>query len=258
MAEVAAAGEVQRFPKSDLEALVTGQFKEFLKLKCAECGKPATKRYSKSMSFVVSKMLESFWCPECGRVLCEAHRDQHTCERLDQQKERNKHLTHEQLASQLAEAEARKESLEEEKRLAAAVIAEAAEKERLQRKGKREILAKKARAVEGLLQAVLRDTDMMQRRPASARTELEEMYGKAKRISLTLFNEFQHPTLPGLADEDWEEIKAIYQRVRDLTGMMAMMEEGPLDMRNPWDPPPPPSEEDAIARDGAGLGRGLL
>merc|ERR1719367_1781744 len=51
------------------------------------------------MSFVVSKMLHSFWCPECGRVLCETHRHQHTCERLDQQKERNGHLTHEQLAA---------------------------------------------------------------------------------------------------------------------------------------------------------------
>ena len=36
---------------------------------------------------------------------------------------------------------------------------------------------------------------------------------------------------------DWEEVKEIYASARELTGMFVMTDEGPLDMRNPWDPP---------------------
>ena len=32
---------------------------------------------------------DTFWCRDCGRVLCDSHRYQHTCERLDALKERN-------------------------------------------------------------------------------------------------------------------------------------------------------------------------
>lgn len=36
---------------------------------------------------------------------------------------------------------------------------------------------------------------------------------------------------------DWEEVKEIYASARELTGMFVMTDEGPLEMRNPWDPP---------------------
>mmetsp|Transcript_59613 Transcript_59613/g.156739 ORF Transcript_59613/g.156739 Transcript_59613/m.156739 type:complete len:256 (-) Transcript_59613:43-810(-) len=252
----AAAQEFKRWPKGDLEAFVTGQFKTFCKEPCAECGKPATKRFSTSMTFVVSKMLESFWCPECGRVLCEPHRYQHTCERLDQQKERNKHLTHEQIAANMAEAEALKEASEAEKRSEARRVAEALEQQRLVRKGKRQLIAKKAKHVEDFLQGISRDTDANAARGTRARDEVLELYTRAQRIALTLYNEYEHPSLPELADDDWESLKEIYVRARELTGMFIMSEDGPLDMRNPWDPPPPPAPVDAM--DGAGLGRGVL
>ena len=32
---------------------------------------------------------DTFWCSDCGRVLCDSHRYQHTCERLDAMKEKN-------------------------------------------------------------------------------------------------------------------------------------------------------------------------
>lgn len=257
MAEAAAEGaEVKRYAKADLEAYVTNQFKTFCKEKCVECGKPATKRYSTSMSFVVSKMLESFWCNECGRVLCEKCRYQHTCERLDQQKERNKHLTHEQLAAQMAEAEALKQAAEDEKKAAARREAVAEEQQRLIRKDRRQVLARKAKCVEDFLQGISRDTDANAARGPRARDELLELYTRAKRIALTLYNEFEHPTLPGLADDDWESCKEIYARARELTGMFIMVEGQPLDMRNPWDPPP--AEGEVPDADPAGLGRGLL
>merc|ERR1719245_813259 len=156
------------------------------------------------MSVVVVNMLDSFWCPECGRVLCEPHRFQHTCERLDQQKEKNKHITHEQLAAQIAEAEALKAAAEEEKRNEARRIAVAEEEKRLERKNRREILARKASAVEDFLQGISRDTVANERRGTRVTEELFELYTRAKRISLTLYNEYEHPTLPGLADEDWQ------------------------------------------------------
>jgi len=249
--------EVKRYCKADLQAFVTGQFKTFCKEPCAECGNPASKRFAKSMSFVVSQMLESFWCPECGRVLCEPHRYQHTCEKLDQMKERNKNISHEQLASQMAEVETRKEAAEEEKKVAARQEAEAVEQEKQVRKSRRLILAKKAKAVENFLQGISRDTDANEVRGPRVRDELFELYTKAKRISLTLYNEYEHPTMPGLAEDDWEAMKEIYSRTRELSHMYAQVEEGPLDMRNPWDPPPPPTDEANYA-DGAGLGRGLL
>jgi len=258
MVECAAAGDnVARFAKADLEAYVKDQFKKFCKEKCVECGKPATKRFSGNMSFVVSQMLATFWCPECGRILCEPHRYQHTCERLDLQKERNKHLTHEQLAAQLAEAEALKQAKEEQRKAEARMVAEAEEQQRLVRKDRRQVLARKAKCVEDFLQGISRDTTANEARGPRLRDELFELYTRAKRISLTLYNEYEHPTLPGLADSEWEAIKEIYARATELTGMFVAVEGEPLDMRNAWDPPPPAGEEGADA-DGAGLGRGLL
>ncbi|CAK0846147.1 unnamed protein product [Prorocentrum cordatum] len=206
-------------------------------------------------------MLDSFWCPECGRVLCESHRHQHTCERLDQQKERNKHIsksfsssgvTKEQLQAEMAEAEARREAADEERRNAARRRAVEEDSQRQERKGRRLVLAQKARSVEGFLQGVSRDTDANERRGRRATDELLELYTRARRISLTLYNEYEHPSLPGLADEDWEGMKEIYARARELTGMHVMTEDGPLDMRNPWDPPPPPEEGGPADLDGAG------
>jgi hypothetical protein len=252
------AAEVKRYAKADLQALVSKEYKTFLKEKCAQCGKPAVKRFSSSMSVVVVNMQDSFWCNECGRVLCEACRYQHTCERLDLQKEKNMHITKEQLASQMAEAEAKKTAAEEEKRNEARRRAVEEEEKKIERKGRREVLAKKSKAVADFVQGASRDTDANERRGPRARDELLELYTRANRISLTLYNEWQHPSLPGLADEDWEAVKEVYARAREITGMFVMVDGQPLDMRNPWDPPPPPAEGDQANLDGAGLGRGVL
>lgn len=252
-----ASKEVRRYAKADIEALVKDKFKTFCKEKCAQCGKPATKRFANTMSFVVGQMLNTYWCNECGRVLCESCRDQHTCERLDQQKERNKNLTHEQLAAQMAEVEARKLAAEEEQKAEARRVAEAEEQQRLIRKDRRHLIARKAKHVEDFLQGISRDTDSTASRGPAWRNELLELYTKARRIALTLYNEFEHPTLPGLAEEDWDDMKGIYTRAREMTGMFIAVEGQPLDMRNPWDPPPPEGGEAGDA-DGAGLGRGLL
>lgn len=258
-ADVAQDTSVQRYTRQDLEAICTGEtFKAFCKLKCAECAGVANKRFSSSMPSVVTHMFDSCWCNECGRVLCEKHRYQHTCERLDQQKERNKNLTKEQLAAQLAEAEALGKAMEEKKTAERRTVAEAAEKERLIRKDRRKVLAMKARHVEGFLQTISRDTEANEVRGTRVRDELFELYTRARRLSLTLYNEFEEPSMPGLAEEDFQSVKEIYERTTELTHMVAMTEDGRLDMRNPWDPPPRPQNDGGNAADGGGFGRGLM
>jgi len=258
--EVVWKDEVRRFAKADIDDLVKNKFRTtFLKEPCAECGKPATKRFSGSMSVIVAQMLDSFWCNECGRVLCESHRHQHTCERLDHQKERNKHLTGMQVLSQYEQADRMKIQAAEEKAAAERAAAEARERERLIRKDKRELLAKKAKYVEDFLQGFTRDTEATAARGNQVREELLHLYVRARRLALTLFNEYEHPSSNQLAEEEWMEVKEVYERARELTGLFIMVEGQPLDMRNPWDPPPAPAQNGGVlAADGGGFGRGLL
>lgn len=256
MAASEASEGVKRYTKQDLEELVTNKYKTFCKLKCEECQAPACKRFSGMMSLVAKQMLDSCWCNECGRVLCDKHRHQHTCERLDQQKERNKHLTKEQLSAQLAEAEALKAVKEEEEALERRKVAEAVEAERQDRKEKRKLLASKARIIESFLQSVCRNDEIIQARGTAVKDELFDMYTRLTRLSLALYNEFEHPTTKDLQEGDWQDVKQIYQRASELTRMRAMTEEGPLDVRNPWDPPPPADE--TRGADEIGFGRGEL
>lgn len=250
-------GGVQRYTKQDLDEMVSQKYKTFCKLKCAQCGKDATKRFSSMMSLVAKNMLDTCWCNECGRVVCEKCRYSHTCEKIDLQKERNAGITKEELARRLEEAEAKKQAAEDAKKDEERAIAEIHERERLERKGKRQLIAKKAKIVEDFLQGISRNTALMEARGTRVRDELFEMYTKSKRLSLTLYNEYEHPTLPGLADDDWKDVKEIYERTTEISGMRAVTEDGPLSMQNPWDPPPEDQTPDTGMQD-IGLGRGIL
>ena len=44
------------------------------------CGCVAFKRFAKMSPLVVRARVGSLWCQKCGRLLCEAHRNQHSCE----------------------------------------------------------------------------------------------------------------------------------------------------------------------------------
>jgi len=245
---------VQRFCKADLEAMINpAKFKAFCALKCPECGAPSTKRFAKSMPFVVSKMIETFWCKECGRVCCEKHMYQHTCERLDQVKERNAHLTHEQHAARLEEIALATLAKEEAEKGAAREVAEAAEAKRQHQKGRRKLLAIKAKTVDDFIQTMARQwadaassTTTMGagggRGGLAVRNELFELLPRAKRCALTLYNEFEDPTMPGLAEDDWATVKETYLRAKEITGMIAAVDGEPLNMVNPWDPPPEPEQ----------------
>lgn len=224
------------FTKEELEEFITKDKKAFLKTVCAECGGSCglAKKYKETMAAIVKNMLDNFWCRDCGRVLCDTHRYQHTCEVIDAAKEKNAKITKEALLQQLADDEARKEAAEAAAKAERLRAAEILEQEKSQRKAKRKILAQKAKQVEHFIQQRSRDTTGLSE---SKKNQLLELYPKASRISLSLYNQFEHPDSTEVGGQDWEDIKEIYVKARELTGMIIMTEDGPLDMRNPWDPP---------------------
>lgn len=226
--------------KEELEEFIDKKKKEFCKLTCAQCGSKATKQYKDTMTMVIKPMIPSFWCQDCGRVLCGTHRHQHKCERVDAEKAARKNMTAEEMRRRMEEEANRKIAAEEAAKDEERAAAEIAERGRLERKGRRKLIAGKAQHVSGFLQQVSRDPDGARVRGQAAQNELLELYQKASRIALTLYNEFEEPTLPGLAEDDWADLKEIYARARELTHMVVTVEGQPLEMRNPWDPPEAP------------------
>ena len=79
--------------EADVLALMTNdKFKKFCKKKCGECGCVAFKRFAKMSPLVVRARVGSLWCQKCGRLLCEAHRNQHSCEMELEELERRRRV----------------------------------------------------------------------------------------------------------------------------------------------------------------------
>merc|ERR1712217_473191 len=96
------------------------------------------------------------------------------------------------------------EAQKEQERHAAEIL----EAQKSERKARRKIIAMKAKTVENFIQHTARDP-ARQARPAM-HNELLELYTKATRLSLTLYNEFEHPSSTAVGGEDWEELKVTY------------------------------------------------
>ena len=56
------------------------------------CGCVAFKRFAKMSPLVVRARVGSLWCQKCGRLLCEAHRNQHSCEMEMEELERRRRV----------------------------------------------------------------------------------------------------------------------------------------------------------------------
>ena len=93
-AESSQPSKVQRYAtEADVLALMTNdKFKKFCKKKCGECGCVAFKRFAKMSPLVVRARVGSLWCQKCGRLLCEAHRNQHSCEMEMEELERRRRV----------------------------------------------------------------------------------------------------------------------------------------------------------------------
>jgi len=249
-----AAAAPQFFTKEELEALIDANKKAFMKTPCAQCGGSCglVKKYKDTMTMIVKQMTDQFWCKDCGRVLCDQHRLRHTCERVDAEKEKMSKISQKDLREHMEETERRNLASEAAKKDEERAAKEIIERQKSDRKDKRKILAIKAKTVCDFIQATARNPEG---RPQRVHDELLTLYPRASRISLALYNEFEHPSSQEVGGEDWEEMKVIFETATQLTRMRVMTEEGPLDMRNHWDPPP---QQDANAPADEPLGRGIV
>jgi len=188
------------------------KFKQFTKLPCAQCGLAACKRFSGSGPLVVKSMIDTFWCKECGRLLCEQHRHAHTCERHEAKKETLAAMAPEKLKARMEEENKRKAAAEEAAKAPQRAAVIAAD----ERRRRRYALAEKANLVAEFVQLTAREEG----RPQEESRELLSMYTRANRLRNFLWNEYDSPTLPNIAEEEWRELKLIYAR---LTEMLAVV-----------------------------------
>ena len=175
----------QVFTKAELSEFFTSKdkFKKFLKLKCGECGVAGFRRFKSTSPYVVEPMLDTLWCKDCQKVLCENHRHLHKCEKLDIERLKRHSVSREQI---LKEAEDREKFKLQAQEKAQAEHLEQAKRYHIM-KSKRKQLAGKAAQVANFIQRLgLQD--------GPNQSALLEMYPRANRISIFLLNESIHPT----------------------------------------------------------------
>ena len=82
------------------------------------------------------------------------------------------------------------------------------------------------------------------------RDRLLDIYTSCNRINLRLWNEVQEPTIQlDIDHEAWDKLCRNYDRAKELTGLVIVVEGTPLDMHLPWLPRPPPEAEEGGAPD---------
>lgn len=226
--------------KGQLEAVIRDPkgFKRLMKRTvCGECGvKCMQSRFGNVSALVLPSMINMFWCEKCGRLLCEKHRGQHTCEKQDAMDAKRRAMTAEEVRQEVEEAQQLK--LQQEAEAAAAKKASDAEKasQYFEIKERRHTLASKAKIIANFIQ------DMALRAPAgNVRQELLVMAPVSLRICIELSNEIESPTVSfALRDDIWEETKRMYERAVEISGMQSMVEGQPLSLHNSWEPAPAP------------------
>eukprot|EP00614_Pseudopedinella_elastica_P006336 CAMPEP_0172609044 /NCGR_PEP_ID=MMETSP1068-20121228/29065_1 /TAXON_ID=35684 /ORGANISM="Pseudopedinella elastica, Strain CCMP716" /LENGTH=183 /DNA_ID=CAMNT_0013412467 /DNA_START=179 /DNA_END=730 /DNA_ORIENTATION=- len=182
-------------------------------------------------------MIDTFWCDKCGRLLCDKHRNQHTCERVDHLAAKRRAMTAEEIAAEVREKQNRQLQAAAEEAAEKEAKLRAASEGYTERKARRKIIAGKSTHIANFLQRAA-----LQTQDQRAKAELLELYQKANRVNLELWNEFETPTVPGTKDDSWAEAVAAYRRGSEITGMVIMLEGRQLETRNPWDPPPAQGE----------------
>lgn len=250
MAEVDASAadqpkKVVRYASEDeVRALLTADnFKKFTKKKCGQCNGLAFKRFSKVSPLVVRAQIGSFWCASCGRLLCEAHRNQHTCEKEDAEAERRRRMNVDDIREDVrrreeakakadAEAAAKKRALDEQKYAVVKMW-----------KDRRRHVAGVSTSVANMVQRWSVQSD-----PGRVQDELLELYTSCNRINLRLWNEVSEPTIKLNIDEEaWAKLCTNYDRAKELTGLAIVVDGMPLDTHLPWVARPPPDEDEPAA-----------
>ena len=228
--------------------MTNDKFKKFCKKKCGECGCVAFKRFAKMSPLVVRARVGSLWCQKCGRLLCEAHRNQHSCEMEMEELARRRRVDVDAIREGIKRQEEEKEQR--------AADADALKRAEAGAKAARYRMWKdRRRHVAGISSSV---ASMVQRWSVQAdagrkRDRLLDIYTSCNRINLRLWNEVSQPEILSDVDMDaWKRLCRNYADACALTGMVILVEGVELDLRLPWlrdedqdwlDAPPPDQNE---------------
>ena len=227
-------GRDERFSESEVKELLTGEFfkKKFLKKKCGQCGVACFRaKFGDTSPLIVRAQTSSFWCKDCGRLLCEAHRVLHECERVDAKRAAERRLSPEEIRERALRKEKERVDREEEEK----------QKVRAQRdlktakyqfwKARRSFLAGKSNHVVNFAQRLALSSTEQGR----ARDELLELYTTCNRINLRLWNDVTEPTCtdPPLDMESNDKLVTSYDRIKEITGMVCIVDGMPLDLSLP-------------------------
>jgi hypothetical protein len=108
-----------------------------------------------------------------------------------------------------------------------------------ERKARRKIVAGKSTHIANFLQRA----SISAAQGSRLQRDLLELYTKASRINLELWNEFESPTVKeGIKEDSWNEIVDLYQRGSELTGTVIVIDGERFSTTNPWDRPAPAAE----------------
>jgi hypothetical protein len=136
-----------------------------------------------------------------------------------------------QIAAEVAETEQRRLQAAAEADSFKAAAARVAAEGFAERKARRKLVASKSTHIANFLQRA-----SLEAAQPAAKAELLELYTRASRANLELWNELESPTvLSGIHEAAWAEAMATYARGQELTGMVIVIEGLPLETRNPWD-----------------------
>jgi len=187
---------------------------------------------------IAKNCIDSFWCADCGRLLCSKHRSHqlHTCEKHNTALQSKRTLSKEQIAAEVAQSKAAVEAEAERQRIED-IKAELQKKRDasayFEIKRRREVIAGKANNVASFIQGIARKSVDEGHRN---REELGELWQTAIRLATVLANECHTPTVSGqLNAVAWQDCFRAYSRAVELSGTVLTIEGERLTLEHSWD-----------------------
>lgn len=187
---------------------------------------------------IAKNCIDSFWCADCGRLLCSKHRSHqlHTCEKHNAELQSKRTLNKDQIAAELAQSKAAAEAEAERHRIEG-VKAELQKKRDtaayFEIKRRRDVVAGKANNVASFIQGIARKSVEDGHRD---REELGELWQTAMRLATVLANECHTPTVSGqLNVEAWNDCFRTYSRAVELSQTELTIDGERLTLQHSWD-----------------------
>uniref|UniRef100_A0A6S8C2M1 AN1-type domain-containing protein n=1 Tax=Aureoumbra lagunensis TaxID=44058 RepID=A0A6S8C2M1_9STRA len=218
--------------KEVIDDLLTGENfrKKFLKKKCAytDCNAKFKLRFGQSSALIVRPQIGTFWCKDCGRLLCEKHRADHDCEVLKIALERSQKLTASEILEQVKRKEEEKIAAEEQLQKLKQAEKEAKAAHYQMWKHRRQIAAGKSTHVTNFVQRL-----SVQANEGQTRDQLLDLYTSCNRLNLRLWNEVTSPTSQ-FDYESYEKLIDNYTQIKQISGMICTVDGMPLDLTIDW------------------------